>query len=537
MEVVLSRLLPLGRWSFVVCLCVACSGAGENERSNTGAGGHAPCVECSQGGKGVESDGGAGAEASSAGSSGADDSGAGDSGGAPATGDGLALSEISFWQALRVPLELAGAVAKPNAPVILNKAGILRAYVTPDAGFVPRQLSAVLELGADTNVKTVESKKLIRDASEDSDFLTTFNFPIETDQVIAGAKYSITVRDGTGGRVLARFPSAGRSPLGAESVALHNTMQIVLVPIVVGGIEPNVSAPVVAKFRTRVLAMYPLADVTITLHPAVTSTVKVGPDKGWDELLDSVYALRAKDAPAANVFYYGLFTPTKTFDDYCTAACTVGYSIVAELSSEEDRGSLGLGIFADGSNSDAPDTMAHELGHALGRDHAPCETQDPGPFPYKGGKIGSWGFDPQNHKLLDPSVYGDVMGYCTPDWVSDFTYRGLFKRLVSVNAEVVVAKSAFPAAAPNAYQRVLLAGDGSLRWGSRFTSRRAPEGDVREVTLLGVDGSSLGSVAARVRRYGDAAGGFLLLPESVLDAAAGIAAIRVGNAVLTLPTR
>lgn len=447
----------------------------------------------------------------------------------------MAIAEVSFWQALRVPLEQNGSALKPNAPIIQNKEGIWRVYLRPDVSFKARSLAAVLELASGASVQQLESKKLIRSASNDAEFSSTFNFPIDAALVAADTSYSLTLLDGPGGPVLDRFPSVGREPLGAQAISPSNTLQIVVVPITVGGVQPDVSAPTLTAFRARVRAMYPLAEVELTVHAPVVSLLKVGPDEGWDALLDALYTLRAQDQPAANVFYYGLFTPTKTFDAYCVRDCTVGYSIIADVHSEEDRGSLGLGIFADGSNSDAPDTMAHELGHALGRDHAPCDTSDPGPFPYPGGKLGSWGFDPLRHLLLDPLIYGDVMGYCSPDWVSDFTYRALFKRLTLVNAEVVSAKSLLQNLAPSAYRRVLLRRDGSLAWGSRFTPRRAPEGEVREVTLLGADGSAVGSVPARMRYLGDAPGGVLLLRESALDVPAGIAAIRVGNAVLALP--
>ena len=350
----------------------------------------------------------------------------------------MAISEVSLWQSLRVPLELKGADVPPNAPIVGNKDALLRVYVTPSARFQARALSVELSFGMPGNAGRFTSTKLIRGASAHGQFGSTFNFPIDSTRVVPGASYAVHLLDGEGGPELDRYPASDVSKLNVESAgALH----VVVVPLVVGGVMPDVSAAKIAIFRARVLSMYPLSELSITTHGAVVSPIAVGPSAGWDELLDSLHALRAQDAPPDNVFYYGMLTPAAKFDDYCVTDCTVGYSVVTDASDVEDRGSVGLGIFADGSNGDAPDTMAHELGHALGRDHAPCDVskQDSGPFPYPGGKIGVWGFDSLNHSLLDPSVYGDVMGYCTPDWISDFTYRALFQRIAQVNSALGAA--------------------------------------------------------------------------------------------------
>jgi Peptidase M66 len=503
---------------------LACGGgvAEPADGAHTADAGHAPCTSCAPAG------GASGVPEVEAGAAGA--------AGTPDAADGIALSEVSFWQTMRVPLELNAAAVPGNAPLIQNKDSILRVYVQPGEQFRARELAVSVELVTSGMSRQLESNKLMRAASQHGDFESTFNFPIDAADVLADSSYSVTLRDGQGGAVLDRYPATERSALGAESAG--NSLQIVIVPLVVGGVAPDVSAEKLATFRARVLSMYPLADISLSARAPITTALTVSSSAGWDDLLDALYTQRAEDAPADNVFYYGMLTPAATFDDYCDSDCTVGLSVVTEPGDVEERGSVGLGIFADGSNSDAPDTMAHELGHALGRDHAPCDVslKDSGPFPYKGGKIGVWGFDSLNHLLLDPQVYGDVMGYCTPDWISDFTYRGLFERIKQVNAEVsgTSAKSLLPRA--SAYRRVLLRANGALAWGSRVVRGHAPGGSVRALSLVRADGQVLSTVAAAYRGFGDASGGFLLLSEDTLRAYAGATKIRVGSAELALPT-
>lgn len=76
--------------------------------------------------------------------------------------------------------------------------------------------------------------------------------------------------------------------------------------------------------------------------------------------------------------------------------------------------------------SPAPSTIAHELGHNWGRHHAPCGGPsgiDPG-YPYPGGAIGAYGFNLATGIIQDAGL-PDVMSYCHPEWVSDYTYEGV----------------------------------------------------------------------------------------------------------------
>lgn len=76
-------------------------------------------------------------------------------------------------------------------------------------------------------------------------------------------------------------------------------------------------------------------------------------------------------------------------------------------------------------------TMAQEIGHSLGRGHAPgCNAGGPDPsYPAythpKTGSIGEFGMDTSTGTIFKPSNSNDFMGYCGNRWVSPYTYRGL----------------------------------------------------------------------------------------------------------------
>ena len=70
--------------------------------------------------------------------------------------------------------------------------------------------------------------------------------------------------------------------------------------------------------------------------------------------------------------------------------------------------------------------MAHELGHNFGRLHAPCGNPSglDGQYPYSGASIGVYGYDILSGVAKQSSLR-DLMSYCDPSWISDYTYRNL----------------------------------------------------------------------------------------------------------------
>ena len=85
----------------------------------------------------------------------------------------------------------------------------------------------------------------------------------------------------------------------------------------------------------------------------------------------------------------------------------------------------------------------HELGHTLGRFHAEfCGAGGGRPYPFDNGQLSNAdeefvGFDygdtdnniPQ--RMLPGTVWHDVMSYCDNQWLSSFTYQGIYERLIA----------------------------------------------------------------------------------------------------------
>jgi len=168
------------------------------------------------------------------------------------------------------------------------------------------------------------------------------------------------------------------------------------------------------------------------------------------------------------------------------------------------RTALGWDLLPSGAS-----VMAHEVGHNMGRQHAPCGgagSPDPA-FPYGGGQIGGWGLDVTSLLPKAPTT-ADVMGYCHPDWISDYNWSSMvsYRQGGPNNAPPVAAGT--------------VTGEGLLIWG-RITdtgivlepgfrvaasAESAPRGGPFRVDLLAGDGSLVRSVRFDAVSVGDLPG-------------------------------
>jgi hypothetical protein len=453
-------------------------------------------------------------------------------GGEAELGGSLVLQKIAAYQGVEVVLMEGGVKQQPNAPIVAERELMLRAWIEPGADWVARSVVAELTIVNASAPRALSVTQLIDAGSEDGDLDSTLNFTIRAADVTEQTSLALTIREATAPNAeLARWPASLEEPLGAGSS--QGPLEIVLVPLVVGGFTPDLGTQNLMRFSRYLSRLYPASAVAMSVRAPYTLPYDVDSQGyGWDEALDELYALRDADDPATNVYYYGVLTPGATFDDYCPVDCVVGLSAVASRNDEFSRGSIGTGYFESASDTFSQETLGHELGHAMGREHAPCGDPDyPDPsYPYPGGSLGVYGYD--GRSLVDPFEALDVMSYCVPVWISDYSWKALFTRISYVNG--LAARRVPAARASRPRQRTLIVGhDGNVRWGREQAPATPPSGDPVLIELLDASGAVLDVVAAPFAPFNHLNGGFLSVPVSAL-ARTGADSVRVDGQIVPI---
>lgn len=450
--------------------------------------------------------------------------------GLPPAQETLAITKVAVYQATEVTIFRDGAAVQPNAPIVANREALVRVWVRPAPVWTARTIAAELDVTAGSNSRVAKASSDVSAVSADDDLGSTFTFALRANEVIGSAQLSVTLREANGVDALARWPKAVDFTLGAQSS--HGNFLVTVVPLVVGGQTPDLGTETLSRFQRYLSHVYPASGVDMTVRAAVTFAGTLSADgTGWDDALDALLATRDADVPAANVYYYGVVTPAATYSQYCAAGCIVGLSNVAGPDEAEYRGAMGTGYFVGNGDTSSPETMAHELGHALGRDHAPCgDPDDVDPqYPYLQGQIGVRGYDGKS--LLDPNRYKDEMSYCVPVWISDYTWSGLFDRISYVNGGGAPLRVFGATPPPARYRTLILRADGSMHWGHERHLAAAPGGAPTSVELLDASGVVVAVVSATFAPFDHVAGGFLNVPAASLEAP-DVASVRVDGVVL-----
>ncbi len=282
-------------------------------------------------------------------------------------------------------LEWGQSILKSDLRLVAGKSAVLRAFVNATqagiGGVIVRATASVngvtlgtLDLSAPTSIPTTDSA---------TNLASTYWGILPKEWIKTGLEIRLAV---DAGRNVKESNEANNTQILKPAVGTGNKLYLTMVPIIQGGKTAVVlSAAELAELKSAIMRYWPLADVDIQVRAPYT--IK---SDGMNELVS------LRNADGSKRYYYG-------FEESC---CGVGY--------------VGFPVAAGNAN---PRTVAHELGHNFGQLHAPCGPTDVDlNYPYPDGRIGSWGFDPRDNSLVDPSKYYDLMSYCGPDWVSDYMY-------------------------------------------------------------------------------------------------------------------
>lgn len=223
-----------------------------------------------------------------------------------------------------------------------------------------------------------------------------------------------------------------------------------LVAVTSGGITVSLSSPMVTDMLSYFKDVYPMSQLNVwtlasgafeaTRNYAAPSSKPGVCSSEWGDLAEDMSDFYDSwSGRPAHAFVYGLLNQNVP---HCapTGGCNLG------CSSGSGNGSCGI------LSSDAGKTLAHEVGHTLGRKHAPCGLGKAPPDPnwpngtYPGGIIGQVGVRWSSSTVFGPNTH-DFMSYCGPAWISPYTYWGLWGGLCGLNS-AALQETAVVAAAP-----------------------------------------------------------------------------------------
>jgi hypothetical protein len=436
----------------------------------------------------------------------------------------ISLSRIDAFQSVQVGVMLNGAeiaTSARNTDLVAGRETVFRIFVTPGSGFAARDLSARVTLVNGDASDEYFAKKSVSAASTLADAASTFNVTVPPDKITTSTKYHVELVDcggaaPSGTAVAPRYPTTDDAALGARTTG---GLKIVVVPISINNKGPATTDSFYDPFRAYMLAMYPISSISITAGTGITVPPPPNASGGspdwtqldWNGALDSMRTKRQADAPAADVYYFGMLMPTDTFQQYCGRGCTAGIGFVTSQNDASRRVAVGIGW----TGSQALITMAHEVGHNHGRNHAPCVPQggsisgvDP-MYPYDGASIGVWGYNAQSKQLVNPSGITDIMGYCNNQWISDYTYDGLVNRVAGVDgaARVFVNPDVL------ARWRTLLLDSRGPRWGLPSEDLEPPAGAAEVAQIFDDHGDVIDYATVYRTEVSDIGAASIMVPE------------------------
>lgn len=327
------------------------------------------------------------------------------------TGCAATLAGIEFGQVLAQPS------TDPRQRLVPGKETWVRAFVVSDqaglpsptvrlTGYTGATIRGTLTMSGPATLPTVSGAS-VPDAIR-YDEAQSFNVELPATWVAAGLSVRIEVDPE---QRLGAMTTADATP----TVGTPTRLDIVLVPVTSGGFVPTL--PATAAVLDELTRRFPIPRSSITVsvrqqHVLTSVTDGLDTQTEWSSALSELRTLRMAENPNnAYRYYFGFVRRSGG------SVAGIGYV----------PGNTALGW---DSATGWSRTTTHELGHNLGRLHAPCggvASADTN-YPYAGGVLGPTPLVdslPAELNVISPASQTDVMGYCNGAWFSDYNYRAM----------------------------------------------------------------------------------------------------------------
>lgn len=315
---------------------------------------------------------------------------------------------------------LVQSVQRPDGsiPLVAGRGATLRIFVTGDIVnfFQPEAEVTFYDAGQELGRERVSlAGGGLPQSLNEGVFTGSWTVDVPAAWVQPGLSFVVTADpDGVmpaADRFALRFPKEGTR---AVDVRVVPDLELRFVPIgqTRFGTVGSVSAATAPSWTRFLEDVFPVGGISRDVRTTFHTDAYSGAESDWYRIIDEIWALRILDDD--DRYYYGVLRRNG-------GPAGLGYVGWPVAIGWDD-----MGVSGDDPIPLAYSTFAHEMGHNFGRWHAPAcgpAAVDPD-YPYPGGTAGVFGWHAELAEITRPSD-PDLMGYCRPRWVSDYTYEGV----------------------------------------------------------------------------------------------------------------